>query len=184
MPLASTAVQVVTDQISAILQLLLAWLENEWVGGLDVVVDDVVGENTALSLWQEEERKLLVLLALINLTGLVRVMDIKDTSCKSGTHLTTVVPVHAKGTSLAERLVTVGEFAKASSGKNGGICGLEVAVDDQTAVVDESIVMDALEHILIYIAMSARDEYSALDFELVLLPLLFLRKISLFSVHV
>jgi len=182
--LASTAVQVVTDQISTILQLLLAWLENEWVGGLDVVVDDVVRENTALSLWQEEERKLLVLLTLINLTCLVRVMDIEDTSCKSGTHLTTVVPVHAKRTSLAERLVTVGEFAKASSGENGRICGLEVAVDDQTAVVDKSIVMDALEHILVYIAMSARDEYSALDFELILLSFLFLCKISLFSVHI
>lgn len=55
MTFACGRVQVVTDQITSVLNLLLTRLQDQWVGRLDMVVDDVVRENTTLALGQEEE---------------------------------------------------------------------------------------------------------------------------------
>ena len=52
--LAGSAVKVVADEVTSVLDLLLAGLQEQRVGGLDVVVDDAVGENTTLALRQEE----------------------------------------------------------------------------------------------------------------------------------
>lgn len=164
MSLASGAIQVVTKQIRTILHLFFTWFEDKRVSRLDVVVDDVVGKDSTLSLWQEEERKFLVLLALVDLSSLMWIMDVENTSCKSGSHLTTVVSVHTEGATLAERLVTIREFAETTSSKDRRVCGLEVAVHNQTAVVDESIVVNALENILINVFMSAGDQYLAFNF--------------------
>ena len=76
-----------------------------------MVVDYVIGKDSTLSLWQEEERKFLILLALIDLSSLMWVMDIKHTSRKSRTHLTTVISIHTERTALTEGFVTVGELA-------------------------------------------------------------------------
>ena len=55
----------------------LSWLQDQWVCSLDVVVDDVVGEDTTLALRQEEEWELFVKLALTwgRLMGIVNVKD-------------------------------------------------------------------------------------------------------------
>lgn len=90
---ASECVQVVADQLTAVLHFLLARLMNHRVRRLDVVVDDVVGENTTLSLGQEEERELVVLVLVVE-AGL-RVVNVKDTSGEARSHLSPVVTVHA-----------------------------------------------------------------------------------------
>ena len=64
MTFAGCSVQIVADKVASVLDLLLSWLQDERIGGLDVVVDDVVGQDTALALRQEEKREFLVLLAL------------------------------------------------------------------------------------------------------------------------
>ena len=97
---ARRCVKFVTDKVASVLYLLLAWLEDQRVRRLDVVVDDIVWKNTALALGQEEERQLLIKLALTS-RWLIRVMDVKDAAGKTRAHLTTVVAVHAKRSSLA-----------------------------------------------------------------------------------
>ena len=81
-------------------------------------------------------------------------MDIEDTASQTGTHLTSVVAIHAKRAALAESLVPVGELAEAAGSEDGWISGLEVPIDDQTTVVDKSIVVDAPEDIRIDIAVA------------------------------
>lgn len=74
---AGGGVEVVAVEVASVLDFLLAGLENERVGRLDVVVDDVVREDTTLALGKEEERELFVELALTR-AGLVRVMNVED----------------------------------------------------------------------------------------------------------
>ena len=71
------SVQIVTDKITSVLDFLLTGLQNERIGRLDMVVDDVVWENTTLTLRQEEERELLIKLRL-SWRRLVGVVDVKD----------------------------------------------------------------------------------------------------------
>ena len=73
------AVQIVTCKVRSILDLLLVWLEDKRVRRLDVVVDDVIGQDTTLALRQEEQRELFVLFAL-PCRGLMWVMDVEDAS--------------------------------------------------------------------------------------------------------
>lgn len=54
--LASRAVEVVANQVITVLLLHLACLHDHWVSRLDVVVDDLIGQDTSLSLRQEEKR--------------------------------------------------------------------------------------------------------------------------------
>ena len=82
MTFACGRVQVVTVQIASVLYLLLARLQDQWVRRLDVVVDDVVRENTTLALRQEEQGKFLVQLALTR-ARLMRVVDVKHTTSQS-----------------------------------------------------------------------------------------------------
>ena len=67
------------------------------------------------------------------------IMDIEHASCESRSHLTTVVAVHAEGSALAQSLVPVGEFAKATSGKDRWVRSLEVSVDNESSVVDKAV---------------------------------------------
>ena len=98
--LSSGSVKLVRDEISAVLDLLLTWLEDERVSRLNVVVDDIVGQDTTLTLRQEKEWKILIELTF-TCRWLVRVVNIEDTAGKARTHLTAVVAVHTEGASLA-----------------------------------------------------------------------------------
>lgn len=107
MSFASRTVKVITNQITSVFQFLLTNFEHQWVSGLYVVIDNVVRQNTTLSLWQEEEREFFFLLTIVNLTHLMRVMDIKYASCKPRAHLSTIVPVHTKRSTLTQRSVAI-----------------------------------------------------------------------------
>lgn len=72
-------VKIVTCQVRSILDLLLAWLEDKWVRRLDVIVDDIIRQDTTLALRQEEQRELFVLFTLSS-RGLMGVMDVKHAS--------------------------------------------------------------------------------------------------------
>ena len=85
-------------------------------------------------------------------------MKIKHTSGKSRSHLTTIVPIHAEGSSLAESLIPVRELTEATSGKDRGVSRLEVLVNNEPAVVDQAIVVNGQEDILIYISVASRYE--------------------------
>jgi len=50
--------------------------------------------------------------------------------------------VHTQASSLGEAEVLVAELAQAAGGKNAGICGLEIFVNNQTTIVDEAVVMN------------------------------------------
>ena len=82
MSFASRTVKVITNQITSVFQFLLTNFEHQWVGSLDVIVDNVVRQDSTLSLWQKEEGKFFFLLTIVNLTHLMRIMDVKYASCK------------------------------------------------------------------------------------------------------
>jgi len=138
-----------------------------------VVVDDVVGQNSTLALWQKEQGKLFVELALA-WGRLMRVMDVKNATSEARSHLTAVVAVHTQGATLAQSLVPVRELAKAASCKDGRISRLEVSVDNQATIVDKTVVMDALEDIRVDVAVAASHKDAGLQLELVLLSALLL----------
>ena len=83
MSLASGAVQIVRHQIPSVVHLLFSWFQDERVCGLDVVVDDVVWQDTTLPLWKEEEWDLLDLRATHIILWIVWVVDVEDTSGES-----------------------------------------------------------------------------------------------------
>jgi len=58
--LASASVQVVTDKVASVLGFLFARLQDQGVRRLDVVIDNVVWQNTSLTLRKEEKRQFLV----------------------------------------------------------------------------------------------------------------------------
>lgn len=60
----------------------LSWLQDQWVCGLDVVVDDVVREDTTLALRQEEEWELFIKLAL-TWGRLMWIMNVEDATGKA-----------------------------------------------------------------------------------------------------
>lgn len=105
MSLTGACVQVVTDELFAVFDFLLTGLVDHRVGGLDVVVDDVVGEDTTLALGKEEERELLVFVLVVE-AGL-RVVDVEDASGEARSHFTAVVTVHTEGSALGESHVAV-----------------------------------------------------------------------------
>ena len=59
MALRSLRIEIVADEALSILNLWLVGLQNERVGGLNVVVDQVAWQDTALTLWKVEAWKLL-----------------------------------------------------------------------------------------------------------------------------
>jgi len=154
--LARASVQVVTDEVDSVLSFLLARLQDQWVRRLDVVVDDVVGENASLTLWKEEKRELFVKLTF-TWRRLMRVMDIKNASSEARSHLTAVVAIHAEGAALTQSLVSVGELAKTACRKDGWVGRLEVSVHNQSTVVNEAVVVNALKDIRVNVAMTAGD---------------------------
>ena len=99
-------------------------------------------------------------------------MNIEHTAGKSRAHLATIVAIHAKGSTLAERLVAVGELAKASSREDRWIRRLEVPVNNQSAIVNKAVVMDALKDVRVYITMSTSDQDASFELQLVLLATL------------
>ena len=99
-------------------------------------------------------------------------MNVKHAAGKSRAHFATVVTIHAKGSTLAERLVAVGELAKASSREDRWIRRLEVPVNNQSAIVDKAVVMDALKDVRVYITMSTSDQNASFELQLVLLATL------------
>jgi len=58
--LASASVQVVTDKVASVLGFLFTRLQDQGVRRLDVVIDNVVWQNTSLTLRKEEKRQFLV----------------------------------------------------------------------------------------------------------------------------
>ena len=58
--LTSASVQVVTDKVASVLGFLFARLQDQGVRRLDVVIDNVVWQNTSLTLRKEEKRQFLV----------------------------------------------------------------------------------------------------------------------------
>ena len=56
-----------------------------------------------------------------------------------------------------------------------------MSVDDETTVVDKTIVVDALEYIRVDIAVTAGDKHASLQLELVLLSALLLFLLVFFS---
>ena len=72
-------IQIVASHALSVLNLWLVLLQNEWVGGLDVVVDDLSWKDTSLTLRKVEARKLLIHALLVCLC----VIDVEDTSGQS-----------------------------------------------------------------------------------------------------
>ena len=78
--LARRALQIVTHQVTSVLNLLLARLQDQRICSLDVVVDDIVWKDSALALRKEEKWKFIDLTLAEVVLGVVWVMDVKDAS--------------------------------------------------------------------------------------------------------
>lgn len=163
-------IEVVTCQRRSVLNFLLSWVKNQWVGSLDAVEQDISGKDTTLSLWQVEAWKLFFHAFLLG----VGVVDVEHTSGKSRSHLSSIVTVHSQRSSLTESLVSSGEFTDATSSEDGRISGLEVLVNNQSSIVNETVVVDGSEYVLVDISMSGGNQDSALNLFFVLLSLLLL----------
>ena len=95
--LTSLDIQVVAGHALSVLDLWLILLQHEWVGGLNVVVDDLSWKDTTLALRKVEARKLLIHALLVCLC----IIDVEDTSGQSGAHLSAVVSIHSQRSALA-----------------------------------------------------------------------------------
>ena len=84
-------VKVVASQASSVLNFWLIWVQDQRVGRLDVVVNEIAGQDTSLALWKVEAWKLFLHTLWVGLG----VINIEDTSGKSGTHFSSVVSVHS-----------------------------------------------------------------------------------------
>lgn len=78
-PLTSLDIQIVASHALSVLDLWLILLQDEWVGGLNVVVDDLSWKDTSLTLRKVEARELLIHALLVCLG----VIDVEDTSGQS-----------------------------------------------------------------------------------------------------
>jgi len=146
-----------------------------------MIVQKVTREDTTLTLWQIEARKLFFHSFLV----CVGIINVKDAPCESGTHLSAVVSVHSKWPSLAESLVSAREFTETSSCKDRRISGLEVLVNDKSSIINESIVMNSKEHILVDVSVSSCDQDTTINLFFVLLsPLFLLYKVSLLIITI
>jgi hypothetical protein len=58
------------------------------------------------------------------------------------------------------------------------VSGLKVLVDDESSVVDETIIVNRLENIVVDISVSASDQNAALDFQFILFAFLLLFLVS------
>ena len=163
-------VEIVTSQRRSVLNFLLIWVKNQWVGSLDAVEQDVSWKNTALSLRQVEAWKLFFHAFLLG----VGVVDIEHTSSQSRSHLSSIVTVHSQWSSLTKSFVSSREFTDATSSEDGRVSSLEVLVNNQSAIVNETVVVNRGEHILVDISMSGSNQDSALNLLLILLSLLLL----------
>lgn len=140
---ASADVEVVADQVGTILVVLFFVLrsEDQRVRRLDVVVDQIVGKHTTLALREVELRDFLGEFLEVVLVGL-RIVDVEDGASQTGTHLTTVVTVHAQTAahSLGKELVR--ELAEGASSEDAAISGGEVLVNNKSSVVDKAVVVN------------------------------------------
>lgn len=148
-------VQIVTDKRLANVRIivLVIRLATETVGGLDVVIDDASWEYATLSLREVEAWKLFVHAVLVGL----RVVDVEDTSGKTRTHLSAVVSIESEGSTLAEGHVSAGELGETTCCKDRRVGSLEALVNDQTAVVNKSIVVNGEEHVLVNVSVPSCD---------------------------
>jgi len=72
-------VKIITGQRSSVLDLWLIWVKDQWVGGLDMVVNEITWQDTSLTLRKVEAWKFIFHSLWIGL----RIIDIKDTSSQS-----------------------------------------------------------------------------------------------------
>jgi hypothetical protein len=75
---------------------------------------------------------------------------------------------------LTEGSISTTELTQRTGGENGLICCSKVLVNNETTVVNKTIVVNGLENISINITMTTSDQDSTLELKLVLLALLFL----------
>lgn len=73
---AGGSVQVVTNELFAVLNFLFSSLVDHWVGCLDVVVNYVVWKDTTLALRKEEEREFFILVVVVEAS--LRVINVED----------------------------------------------------------------------------------------------------------
>lgn len=141
--LAGADVQVVAHQVGTVLVVRFVSLrrEDQGVRCLDVVVNQVVGKHTTLALREVELRNFLGELFEVVLVGL-RIIDVKYRASQTGTHLTTVVTVHAQTAAHSLRKELVGELAKRSSSEDAAISGGKVLVNNESAVVNKAVVVN------------------------------------------
>ena len=136
--LAALNVQVVASQAVAVLDFRLVWVEAERIRCLDMVVDDISWQDTALSLWQIEAWKLFFEAIKVGL----RVVDVENTASESRAHLSSVVAVHSQRLALAKSLIPTRELAQATSSENGWIGCLEALVNDQSSIVHKTVIVN------------------------------------------
>ena len=75
---------------------------------------------------------------------------------------------------MTDCFVAAREFAKAASGEDRRVSRLEILVNNQATVVDESVAMNRMEHIFIHVPVAGCDEDPAFNFHFILLSLFLL----------
>ena len=95
-------VQVIASERFSILNLWLICLQNQRIGCLDMIVDHVARQDTTLALREVKAWKLIIHTLWVGL----RIVNVKDTSCKSRSHFSTVVSIHSQWSALAQSLVS------------------------------------------------------------------------------
>jgi len=139
----------------------------QWIGSLDVVVDQIGWKNSPVANWQVELGDLLYLRLGLLVHLRLGIVNVENRPSKSGAHLTAVVMVHAQTSSLGEAEVLVAELAETAGREDTSICGLEVLVNNETTVVDQAIVVNGAEHILVDVAMATSYQKAALKLHFV-----------------
>lgn len=84
-------IKIVTSESISVFNFSLTWIKDKWVCCIYMVINDITWKNTSLSLRKVEAWKFFFSTFLVSL----RIIDVKDTSGKSGSHFPSVISVHS-----------------------------------------------------------------------------------------
>lgn len=106
-----------------------------------MIVNQVARKHTSLALGKVELGDFLCELIVVILVAL-RIVDVEHGACKTRTHLTAVVAVHAQTAAHSFRKELIRELTKRTRCKDAAISGCKVLVHNEATVVDEAIVVN------------------------------------------
>lgn len=166
---------VLWDQLTAYQGLLVYHLRQRSVCPFDVVIDHPTRECTANA---DRHVKLGQFVLTVSLRGQVsQVHQLQDVLGKDRSQFSTIVPVQSQALSYAEVLVPLAELADFSTCKNLLLRSLEVGLDNQPSVVDQSVLVDDVEDLAIDVDEAGCDKKGGRRVEF--LPLLLLQELNL-----